>query len=174
MAKKKDKKAKPAKDDGSVETVKSGPGAVSQIIVAVALGAASFGTVYMLPNRAVTPAQGHAVHEPIVDPLEGVFPSKDELIYIKLDDMTLTLSSLDRILKIGITLEAIDSEDLYVDPSDPVLRDAFTGYLRSLRTEQIEDASFMVQLRTQLLRRAQLVSGSEAIQGVLITDFLVR
>ncbi|NNC37683.1 MAG: flagellar basal body-associated FliL family protein [Acidimicrobiales bacterium] len=174
MAKKKDKKVKSAADDTAPEPGKTGPGFISQMAIAVALGAASFGTVYMLPNRAPAPVAEYAEAEHAPDPLEGVFPSKDELIYVKLDDIALTLASLDRMLKIGITLEAIDSEDLYIDPSDPVLRDAFTGYLRSLRTEQIEDVTFMVQLRKQLLRRAQLVIGTDAIQGVLITDFLVR
>ena len=174
MAKKKDKKANANPDSDGQDSKKSGPGLVSQIIIAMALGAASFVTVYMLPDRANAASEMKAKTEHTVDPLDGVFPSQTDLTYIKLDDLTLTLGDLDRILKIGITLEVIDTGELYVDPSDPLLRDAFTGYLRSLRTEQIEDASFMVQLRAQLLRRAQLVLGTDTIHGVLITDFLVR
>lgn len=171
--KKKEKKTKdPAAGDGA--PAKSGPGVVSQLIIAVALGAASFGTVYMLPSqKAGTPVE-HGDQAHAKDPMEGVFPSQDEISFIKLDDLTLTLSNLERILKIGITLETVDDGMTYIDPSDPVLRDAFTGYLRALRMEQIEDAAFMAQLRNQLLRRAKLVFGNDVVHGILITDFLVR
>ena len=174
MAKKKKIKAKDAETPEGASPEKTGPGIVSQLAIALVLGVASFATVYLLPSQNVEPVTDHAQPGHKADPMEGVFPTAAETTFVALDDLTLTLGELERILKIGITLETVDSGDTYIDPSNPVLRDAFTGYLRALRVEQIQDPSFMVQLRTQLLRRAQLVLGADVVHGVLITDFLVR
>ena len=91
-----------------------------------------------------------------------------------LTPLTISLQNNNRILNIGITLETLAGEEDYIDPSDPKIRDAFMGYLRALRIEQIEDSAFMAQMRAQLLRRAQLILGAENIHSILITDFLVQ
>jgi len=49
-----------------------------------------------------------------------------------------------------------------------------TGYLRALKPEQIRDAAYMAQMRAQLVRRARLILGTDAVFGILITDFLVQ
>lgn len=174
MAKKKQKSASPAQGaDGETAEKKSG-GIVSKAVMLVALGAASFGTVFLLPRPGKAPqpdashesAEGHETAEPLdLDEATG---------YLELNPMTITLQDGMRILKIGITLETLSGEEAYIDPNDPKIRDAFMGYLRALRVEQIQDAAFMAQMRAQLLRRAQLILGPEKVRGILITDFLVR
>lgn len=174
MASKKSKPKKPDAADGSQPESKPSGGLVSKLVLAVAVGLVSFGTVFLLP-RPDAPAHDTAEAS---DPGHGETAEEFELSadtsYLELTPFTISLQNNNRILKIGITLEVLSSEYDYIDPSDPKVRDAFTGYLRALRLEQIEDAAFMAQMRAHLLRRAQLVFGQDEVRGILITDFLVR
>ncbi len=169
------KKPKTKTDGGSEDTPPTkGPGLVSQLIIAVALGGASFATVMFLPDRTPQTVVQAEHHEDTADPLETLIPGPDDVYFVPLSDMTLSLVDLDRILKIGITLEVLYDSDVDIDPDDPALKDAFMGYLRSLRVEQLQDPAFTVRMRDHLLRRAQLVYDTKAIHGIMITDFLVR
>lgn len=170
MADKKDKKKK--KDDGDGAAKKKG-GLIPNIALMLAVGAASFGTVYFLPRPDNT-ADAHDEYAEEATPVEPLAPTPDALEYIAMDPLTLSLDGNKQILKIGITLEARNDLGGYVDPHDPKLLDAYTGYLRALRVEQIEDAAYMAQMRRQLVRRANLVFGERIVHSVLITDFLVR
>ncbi len=168
---KKAKKAPSVQADGDGETASKGS-FVGGLVTLVVLAAASFGTVFMLPSHQT---------ELIVKDATNVHASEEEKIdfseetgFLELTPLTISLQEKSRILKIGITLETRAGEEAYIDPNDPRIRDAFMGYLRALRLEQIEDAAFMAQMRSQLLRRAKLILGPENIRGILITDFLVR
>ena len=174
MAKKKKTDAKAGGDGGEGAPAKSGGGIVSKAALIIALGAASFATVFLLPRpepAAVETAHGEAGEHGAE---EAKLDLHVETAYFALNPLTISLQEDQRILKIGITLETLSGEEDYIDPSDPKIRDAFTGYLRALRAEQINDAAFMAQMRAQLLRRAQLILGADVVHGILITDFLVR
>lgn len=172
MAKKKTKNVEPSNDDEKPPK-KSGGGLISNALMLIVLCAASFGTVFMLPSNAapslkgdVAAEEGHHTEEPL--------SLVEETSFLPLSPLTISLQDNSKILQIGITLETAIGEEDYIDPNDPKIRDAFMGYLRALRIEQIEDAAFMAQMRNQLLRRAKLILGPENVHGILITDFLVR
>ena len=176
MAKKEKKKKKgapPPEEDGEAPAPKKGGGLIGQICLMVILGAGSFGTVWFLPSRVDTAADVQsemADHEPELEPLElDVYPE-----FVALNPFTISLDGGNSLLKIGITLEVSESAAPDIDPNDPQLRDAFTGYLRALKPEQIRDAAYMAQMRAQLVRRARLILGTDAVFGILITDFLVQ
>lgn len=175
MAKK--KKQKPDAAEKGVEgeeTVKKSGGLIPKLSMLIALGAASFGTVFLLPRADPAPAVSD--HRDAGDhaDAEEVLDFTQETTFLELTPLTISLQEDMRILKIGITLETLYGEETAIDPNDPKIRDAFMGYLRALRLDQIQDAAFMAQMRAQLLRRAQLVHGTDKVRGILITDFLVR
>ena len=171
MAKQKEKSKKDNKNSDDSPQKKGG--AIGALITLMAVGSASFGTVFLLPQNGTV---SEAEHKEDVKSHET--SQQLDLItdagYLTLTPLTISLQNNNRILKIGITLETLAGEEDYIDPSDPKIRDAFMGYLRALRVEQIEDAAFMAQMRAQLLRRAQLILGAENIHSILITDFLVQ
>jgi flagellar FliL protein len=171
--KKKEKKAEQDGGDTAEGKAKSG-GIVPKAGMLVAMLAVSFGTVYLLPRPDPAPAVDPSAEDGHGAEVEHEMDLEEHTDYFALTPFTISLQGNNRILKIGITLEVVSDEADYMDPSDPKVRDAFTGYLRALRLEQIEDAAFMVQMRSQLLRRAQLILGQENVRGILITDFLVR
>jgi len=84
--------------------------------------------------------------------------------FVTLNPFTISLDGGNSLLKIGITLEVSEEAAYDIDPNDPQLRDAFTGYLRALKPEQIRDAAYMAQMRAQLVRRARLILGTDAVK----------
>lgn len=177
MAKKKEKKpkggAKTSENKGDEASPPKKGGFIGAFVTLIALGAASFGTVFMLPGNESAPEAGYEEYAGH-DEAQVKLDLTEDTSYVELSPLTISLQDNARILKIGITLETLAGEEEYIDPNDPKIRDAFMGYLRALRLDQIEDAAFMAQMRAQLLRRAQLILGAENVRGILITDFLVR
>ncbi len=172
MAKKNISEAKAG--DAADAPAKSGGGIISKAALVIALGAASFATVFLLPRPepvAIDTAHAEGGEHSTED---AKLDLTVDTAYLELNPLTISLQNDQLILRIGITLETLAGEEDYIDPNDPKIRDAFTGYLRALKPEQINDAAFMAQMRAQLLRRAQLILGPEVVHGILITDFLVR
>lgn len=156
------------------ESAKKKGGFLVPLLTAVFAGAASFGAAFMLidppapqteiavKTGATTSGQDSDIQ---VKPLD--------VTYVDLDPLTLSIQDNSRLLKIGLTLETHAGGD-YIASDDPVLRDVFTSYLRALRSEHIQDVSYMNHIRAQLLRRAQIAKGEQVVHGILITDFLVQ
>lgn len=175
MAKKEKKKkgAAPPAKDGEGAPPKKGGGLIGQLCLMIVLGAGSFGTVWFLPSRTVSAPDvlgDAAAHAPEQEPLDLTTDPE----FVALNPFTISLDGGNSLLKIGITLEVSEEAAYDIDPNDPQLRDAFTGYLRALKPDQIRDAAYMAQMRAQLVRRARLILGTDAVFGILITDFLVQ
>ncbi len=157
------------------EKPKKSSGLIGQIVLATVLGTVAFGTVFLLPEPAVEmpvcPSVVMQTKEPEIET-----PSIDEISFVELDPLLVSLGKdlQGSHLKIGITLEAGLGYDGDVTKAQPKLRDAFTAYLRAVDISELEDPAAIIRLRSQLLRRAEVVLGPEVVHGVLITDFIVR
>ncbi len=149
-------------------------GLIGAILTPLLLAAASFGTVYSLPSgEAKFPAEDHAETEEYHAEEHIDFTSKN-LDIVELNEFVISLREGRQVLRILLAVEAPSESASTIDPNDLRLRDAFMSYLRAIEVEQLEDVTFMPQLRAQLLRRAKLVLGDENVSGILITDFLIR
>ena len=170
---KKQKKEKKKKEAGD-PSAKSGK--LGKIAMIVAMGATSFCTVYFLPRAE--PVVAAAEHGPASDHAPAAkalhVPKPVTMGYVDMDPFTVSLKGRTRVLRIGISLEAPEEHIDDLDPNDPKLRDAFMGYLSAIDIKQVQEATFLVRLRTQLTRRARFVLGDDNVHTVMITDFLVR
>jgi len=173
MAKKpkKQKADKATPEDGDAPKKGKG-GLIGNIALMLAVGGASFATVLFLPSNEAAPIYDEASAEKS-EKQDPDYDLERAVTFSTLTPLTLTLQDGTRLLKIGITLEIAEGAEL-IDPDDPKIKDAFTGYLRALKIDQVQDAAFMAKMRAQLLRRAQLIHGKDTVFSVLITDFLVR
>ncbi|PHR91198.1 MAG: hypothetical protein COA69_11790 [Robiginitomaculum sp.] len=158
---------------GGADGAKKG-GMVGKLALVVAMGATSFCTVFFLPKEdTVTPEHVEA-GEHDVPAVEELPPEPIVTAFLDMESFTVSLKGRRRILRLGVALEAPEDMVEFIDPNDPQLRDAFMGYLSAIDIAQVEDAAFLVRLRSQLTRRAKFVLGDANVQNVLITDFLVR
>ncbi len=56
----------------------------------------------------------------------------------------------------------------------PRILDVLNGYLRAVETAELEDPDALVRLRSQMLRRVQIVTGEGRVRDLLITEFIIN
>lgn len=56
----------------------------------------------------------------------------------------------------------------------PRIVDVLNGYLRALEVSDIEDPGALLRLRSQMLRRAQVVAGGDRVRDLLVMEFVVN
>lgn len=99
----------------------------------------------------------------------------DEMI-VNITATTATGRQTSRFLKLGLAL--------VYDPAVPgaaqveermvYLRDSFQDYLRQLSERDLQGTMGLVSVKTELLRRARAISGSDAPQELLVSDLIVQ
>ena len=56
----------------------------------------------------------------------------------------------------------------------PRILDVLNGYLRAVETKELEDPTALVRLRSQMLRRVQIVTGEGRVRDLLVTEFVIN
>ncbi len=56
----------------------------------------------------------------------------------------------------------------------PRIVDILNGYLRAIDVAELEDPTALVRIRSQLLRRIQLVTGDGRVRDLLVTEFVLN
>jgi flagellar FliL protein len=56
----------------------------------------------------------------------------------------------------------------------PRILDVLNGYLRALDVAELEDPDALVRLRSQMLRRIQIVTGEGRVRDLLVTEFVLE
>ena len=167
---------KPA-DAGEDAPKASGGSMIGLVILAVGAIGASFGTVFLL-----TPSAAPAIEAGECAPVEVAVPQPNDPIpledqrYVEIPEILITIGSSpsDRYLKLNLTVITDRAHIGDVEDAKPVLIDAFNTYLRAVEPADFEAPGFYPRMRDQLSRRAELVLGDAASDGVLITEFLLR
>lgn len=111
------------------------------------------------------------------EPLVVVTQGPDGVLFCTLPNMVTNMQASDGrpvYLKLKVTLEAPDQEtaDL-IGPAMPRLQDMLQAFLRELRPEDLQGSQGTFQLRTEILRRVNLVIAPARVNAVLIEEMLI-
>lgn len=100
----------------------------------------------------------------------------DDIGFVAMDPLVITLSdtSPTRHLRFRSQLEVPKPYVGEVEALMPRVVDVLNTYLRALRTEDFEKPAALTRLRAQILRRFEIVLGSERINDVLIMEFVIN
>lgn len=143
------------------------------LVVALAGGGGAFFAIYsgMILGGdapAATAEQGaEEAREPFTAP---------DIAFIPLDSMVISLgrASDGRHLRFTANLEVPSNQESNVSKVLPRIVDVLNGYLRALRMEDLEDPAALVRIRAQMLRRIQVVTGPDAVNDLLIVEFVLN
>lgn len=113
------------------------------------------------------------------DHLESVDPAhapKVEFAFVPLDPIivTLPLSDHGSLLRFSAQLEVNPDYEADVTALKPRVIDVLNGYLRAVKPEDLTDPTALARLRSQMLRRVQIVAGEGKVTDVLIMEFVVN
>ncbi|WP_204112694.1 flagellar basal body-associated FliL family protein [Shimia biformata] len=137
------------------------------VILAVAGGCGGYLAVSkgVLGGHAKDDAK-HQAHSP--DPIADVaFLPVDQIV------VTLPRSATARHLRFRAQLEVASSHAHDVEKLMPRVVDVLNGYLRALDGADIEGDGALIRLRSQMLRRVQLVTGPGRVRDLLIMEFVL-
>lgn len=137
------------------------------LVLALVLGGAGFYATWsglILGGGAV---EDHA--EAVPGPLSGV-------AFVPLETMVISLgpTSGSEHLRFTAQVEVVDSAVADVTLLTPRILDVLNSYLRAVDVSEIENPAAMAKLRSQMLRRIQIVTGEGRVRDLLITEFVLN
>ena len=96
--------------------------------------------------------------------------------FVLLDPMIISLGpdTRSRHLKVSLAVDVAEGRSAEVEAAGPRITDMLMGFLRAVDEREFEQPRAMERLRSQMLRRIQLVSPPEAVQDLLIQEFLLN
>lgn len=99
-----------------------------------------------------------------------------DIAFVELDPLIVTMSGSPDLshLRFRAQLEVPSAYKADVELLRPRIIDVLNGYLRALRTSDLENTSSLARLRAQMLRRVQVVIGPGRINDLLIMEFVIN
>jgi len=101
-------------------------------------------------------------------------PSSAGLTFVPLEPITVNMGppGASRHLRFSAQLEVPTPRATEVQHLTPRILDVINIYLRALDPHEIEEPAALVRLRAQMLRRIRIVAGPEAVNDLLIIEFV--
>lgn len=106
---------------------------------------------------------------------EEVLPSP-EVAFVEMDQIVISLpkGASANHLMFRAQLEVPENYEADVKKLLPRVVDVLNGYLRALEPKDMEAPSALARLRSQMLRRIQVVAGQERINDLLVMEFVLN
>lgn len=79
-----------------------------------------------------------------------------------------------RFLRFSAQLDVSPAYQAEVEAVMPRIVDVLNGYLRAVKLSDLSDPSILTRLRSQLLRRIQVVTGPGQVRDLLIMEFVLN
>lgn len=136
------------------------------LVLFLVLGGGGFYAVYsglILGHSTDGPAGDHVADLP-------------EIAFVPLEPVTITLGevSANVHLRFAAQLEVNLSHQSEVVLLVPRILDVLNGYLRAVEVAELGDPNALVRLRSQMLRRIQIVTGEGRVRDLLVTEFVLN
>ncbi len=98
-----------------------------------------------------------------------------EIVYVPVESLVISLpsSATSRHLRFTAQLEVPLEAEAEVSKVLPRVVDVLNSYLRALEPADLEDPAALAKLRSQILRRVQVVTGPGAVNDLLIMEFVL-
>lgn len=99
-----------------------------------------------------------------------------DISFVEMNPIIVSLgpSSSGRHLQFRAQLEVPSKHKEDVTMLLPRVVDVLNGYLRALESQDLESASALTRIRSQMLRRVQIVAGHERVNDLLIMEFVIN
>lgn len=99
-----------------------------------------------------------------------------DTVFVAVDPLVVSIVRPDRVAQLRLQL-SLEVERAYageVEALKPRIMDVMNSYLRALDTAEFDGSGALVRLRSQMLRRVQIVVGNDAVHDLLVQEFVVN
>ncbi|MGC9418060.1 MAG: flagellar basal body-associated FliL family protein [Rhodovulum sp.] len=99
-----------------------------------------------------------------------------KVAFVAVDPLIITLDprAQSRHLRFQAQLEVTPAYEEEVTLLMPRVLDVLNSYLRAVEAAELEKPTALINLRAQMLRRVQLVTGQDRVRDLLITEFVLN
>lgn len=106
----------------------------------------------------------------------AAYESAAGVIFVPLDAIVVSLppGSPNSHLRFKASLEVRPGHEEHVTAIRPRVIDVLNGYLRAVEVSELQDHRAFPRLKAQMLRRVQIVAGDDAVQNLLIQEFILN
>jgi len=136
------------------------------LVLFLVLGGGGFYAVYsgMILAPAVATAHGAETS------------AMPDIAFVPLEPVTITLGEVAANIHLRFTaqLEVESARKDEVTLLVPRILDVLNGYLRAVEVSELGDPNALVRLRSQMLRRIQIVTGEGRVRDLLVTEFVLN
>ncbi len=161
-------------EDGKASAKRSKTPMIIGLLLAVVGGGSGF---YAAKSGLLFSSDSHANNiTPSADGLNrevGVMP---DVAYVPIEPLVISLGNgiSGRHLRFRAEIEVIPAYRSEVEQLMPRIVDVLNSYLRALELEDLTNSAALLRLRSQMLRRIQLVTGGDRINDLLIMEFVLN
>ena len=137
------------------------------LVLFAALGGGGFYAVY----------SGLILGQPTASAVAGEHAGElPDIAFVALDPVTITLGDVSENihLRLAAQLEVNAHMESEVVLLKPRILDVLNGYLRAVEVAELGDPHALVRLRSQMLRRIQIVTGEGRVRDLLVTEFVLN
>ncbi len=136
------------------------------LVLFLVLGGGGFYAVYS--GLILAPAAEHAS--------AGHTSDLPDIAFVPLDAVTITLGEVEASmhLRFAAQLEVESAKKDEVTLLMPRILDVLNGYLRAVEVAELGNPHALVRLRSQMLRRIQIVTGEGRVRDLLVTEFVLN
>lgn len=126
--------------------------------------------------RALWPLLSSGVAPAAVSPDSRAGPAFVAPAFVEIEPIIVTLprASGREFLRFAATLEVPADAQADVTAIMPRIIDVMNGYLRAVEPGDFESRTILADLRAQLLRRIQVVTGPERVTDLLVIEFILN
>lgn len=160
--------------DATIETPEEPKRSKKPIFIAIAaailLGVAAFAVMFLGVFQSDANQQEAAPGDPnSASHLIGT------IAFVPMEPFTVSLrrDAENRHLKFTAQLEVFPGQEADVTHLLPRIRDVLNTYLSAVEASYIERPAGLIYLRAQMLRRVQLVTGSDMVRDLLVLEFVL-
>lgn len=142
------------------------------LVLALALGGGGFYAVYSGMILGPAPAQDAHAETKKEDPVEPL----PKVAFVPVDPLVINLGrgSSNRHLKFRAELEVRPDAREEVGTMLPRVTDVLNSYLRAVDVTELEEPTALIRLRSQMLRRVQMVTGEGRVRDLLVMEFVLN
>ena len=145
----------------------------NSLALAIALGTGAFYAVYS--GMILAPEPNVAENSDNEDEMLEALPLP-ELVFVPIQPMVINLgkAASSKYLKFEAQLEVVPKYENDVVKLLPRITDVLNTFLRAVDVAKLEEPTAMLELRGQMLRRMQIVTGEGRIRDLLIMEFVLN
>ena len=117
-----------------------------------------------------------APSDPVAEAPEEELQGLPDVAFVPMEPLTISMTDGDKrsFLRFRAEVEVPAAYKPDVELLLPRVVDVLNSYLRALQTADIESPSALTRLRSQMLRRIQIVTGQGRVNDLLIMEFVIN